>query len=95
MEGLPEFLDKEDIAELVDTLLKVCLSKGAHQLKASAHRCLVELWMGLPGGSGGKDHLVVSRLQDWISHFEKQGNPDSTEVTRKIKAEIDDMNIPF
>jgi hypothetical protein len=95
MEGLPEFLDQEDIAELVDTLLKVCLSKVAHQLKSRAHRYIIELWMGLPGGPEGKDRLVVSRLQDWISHFEKTENPESADVVRKLRAEIEDMSIPF
>ena len=95
VEGLPPFLDREDIPELVDTILKACLLKGSSPLKTSARKYLIELWMGLPGGANGTDRLVASRLQDWIAHFEKHANADSARIVTEIKTEIDDMNIPF
>jgi len=94
-DGLPAFIEKEDIADLVDSLLRACLGKGSDQLKVSARKYLGELWMGLPGGKDGLDQFVFSRLQDWIVHFEKHQNIDSAQIVREIREEIQDANIPF
>ncbi|SRR5216684_657410 len=93
-DGLPEFLEKEDIADLVDALLKASL-KSSNPLRTSARKYLGELWLGLPGGKDGLDQFVFSRLQDWIVHFEKHQNVDSAQIVREIKVEIEDTNISF
>jgi len=93
MEGLPSFLDPRDISDLVDSLLRTSLSRGPNLVKTRARTYLAELWRGLPGGEGGLDHKVLRRLDDWIAHFEKQGNMDSANIVREIKEEVGD--IPF
>jgi hypothetical protein len=92
-DGLPTFLEASDVAPLVDALLKQCLPKGASALKGAAAKCINQLWLQLPGGEGGLDHLVITRLDDWINHFQKQGLADSAAAVTEIKAELDD--IPF
>lgn len=95
IDGLPAFIEKEDIVDLVDSLLKASLSKSSNQLKTNARKYLIDLWMGLPGGDAGLDQPLISRLQDWITHFDSQGNADSAQSVREIKAEIEDMMFPF
>jgi hypothetical protein len=93
IDGLADFLEEVDIANLVDSLLKASLLKGIRPLKTAARKYLVELWRALPSGGSGLDSLVVRRLEDWIEHFEKNGNPESAEAAREIKNEVED--VPF
>jgi hypothetical protein len=58
-----------------------------------ARKFITNLWMDLPGGQGGLDALVVSRLDDWISHLEKEGQLEKAQIINEIKAECGD--IPF
>jgi len=94
IDGLASFLDAKDISDLVDVLLRASLIKGSNQLKDAARKYIAKLWMGLPSGEGGLDHLVVGRLEDWIAHFEKQGNTKSAEIVREIIKEVE-QQIPF
>jgi hypothetical protein len=92
IDGLPPFLEVTDIATLVDALLKACLAKGGHQLKVSARKYLTGLWLALPG-ENGLERYVTSRLDDWITHFDKLGTEESAKIVREIKTECEDL--PF
>ena len=93
IDGLPAFLEAKDIPDLVDSLLRPCVSKGSSLLKIAARKYLNDLWMGLPGGSDGLDHVVTDRLQDWVVHFEKLENVETAAIVREIKDSLSD--IPF
>lgn len=93
LDGLPKFLDASDISGVVDALLRHCLVKGgASELGRACRKYLCVLWADLPSGDSG-DALVSARLDDWVSHFEKQANSESAELVREIKLEVE--AVPF
>jgi hypothetical protein len=92
-EGLGEFLTKDEISPLVDKLVRLVVAGKPSNLAIDARKSITNLWMTLPGGKGGLDALVVSRLNDWIAHFQKEGQLEKANIISEVKAECGD--IPF
>lgn len=92
-EGLAGSLAKHEISPLVDKLVRAVVLGKPYDLALEARKFIIALWMGLPGGQGGLDALVVSRLDDWIAHLQKEGQSEKANVLAEIKAECGD--IPF
>jgi hypothetical protein len=92
-EGLASFLAKDEISPLVDKLVRAVVHGKPHDLAMEARKFITNLWMTLPGGQGGLDALVVSRLDDWIAHLQKEGQSDKADIINEIKGECGD--IPF
>lgn len=93
IEGLAAFLEEADTSDLVDSLLKACLTKGANPLKTAARRYLIENWSGMPGRGGGLERLVIGRLEEWMAYFKRNGNADSASLVTEIRNEVE--GIPF
>jgi hypothetical protein len=93
IEGLPVFLESGDLPNLIDSLVKACVSRNLGQLKTAAKRYLFELWNELPPGESKLEAAMVRRLNVWIDHFDRIEKPELAKAVREIKNEIED--IPF
>jgi len=92
-EGLASSLAKGEISPLIDKLVRAVVLGKPHDLAMEARKFITALWMGLPGGQGGLDVIVVSRLDDWITHLQKEGQFEKANALTEIKSECED--IPF
>jgi hypothetical protein len=90
MEGLGATLDGEDISKITDAVLRAALYGDSTKLKTSARKYLSALWMKLPHDPNA-DGRLVSRLDDWIAHFEKQSREDLAQAVRDIKEEAEEQ----
>ncbi len=94
MEGLGAFLEKKDVNEVTDSLVRATLFGESNDLKTDARKHLSALWMELPSGPDGSDRQMMNRLDAWISYYQEHAREKMAQTVREIKREVEEQ-APF
>jgi len=86
IEGLGQFLAKGDVAEAADSLIKFAVFDKSGPLRKAVRSAIVNIWGDLPGNLPAS---LVTRLDDWIAHFEKRDSQEQAQIVKDIKSECD------
>src|SRR5260370_16656053 len=70
--GIAPHLTKDEISPIVDALVRVVVFGKPRDAVKDARTFIVSLWSELPGGESGLDGVVISRLDNWIIHFNEK-----------------------
>ena len=89
LEGLSNQLDKDEVEMFVDPPIKVIISTSPEFHTNLATSRLHEATGLSPDGNRDIKNAVLTRLDDWILHYDGRGGTDVAETLRKLKSDIE------